>query len=122
MKIALPVNQKNIVSDICISFGRTPYLMIYDTLTKERLFFDNAAADSPGGAGIKTAQFVVDQGAQAVLTPRCGENSAQVLKAAGVKLYKTTGDSAAGEIEKFEAGTLAELSDIHPGFHGHGGR
>lgn len=122
MKIALPVNRKSNDTDICVSFGRTPYLMIYDMQTKQSLFFDNAAADSPGGAGIKTAQFVVDQGAEAVLTPRCGENSAQVLKAAGVKLYKTTGDSAAGEIEKFAAGNLAELSDIHPGFHGHGGR
>ena len=31
MRIAIPVDEKNIDSEVCISFGRTPYFLIYDT-------------------------------------------------------------------------------------------
>ncbi len=75
-------------------FGRAPYFMIYDTETKKSDFLDNSAAASTGGAGIKVAQAIVDSKANALLTPRCGENAADVLKAADIKIYKTSGASA----------------------------
>jgi predicted Fe-Mo cluster-binding NifX family protein len=53
MRIALPVNDKDIKSEICPSFGRTPYFLIYDTAEKSSVFLDNIAAQSAGGAGIK---------------------------------------------------------------------
>jgi predicted Fe-Mo cluster-binding NifX family protein len=37
MKIAIPVDEKTLESNVCASFGRTPYFLIYDTETKERL-------------------------------------------------------------------------------------
>ena len=60
MKIAMPVDEKTMESTVCISFGRTPYFLIYDTETNESVFLDNSAAASQGGAGIKAAQTVVD--------------------------------------------------------------
>lgn len=36
-------------SSICVSFGRTPYYLIYDTNTKKSEFIDNSVATSPGG-------------------------------------------------------------------------
>ena len=79
MKIAIPVDNASINTTICISFGRTPYFLIYDTETKEAVFLDNSAAASQGGAGIKAAQTIVDSKAEALITPRCGENAAEVL-------------------------------------------
>ncbi|HPE16412.1 MAG TPA: NifB/NifX family molybdenum-iron cluster-binding protein [Oscillospiraceae bacterium] len=122
MKIVVPVDENKLESSVCFSFGRAPYFLIYDTEAKTGRFLSNAAAASQGGAGIKAAQAVVDSGATALLTPRCGENAAAVLKAADVKLYQTAAGSAMENVTAFLAGKLPPLGEIHAGFHGRGGR
>jgi len=122
VKIAIPVDEKSIESSVCISFGRTPYFLIYDMESKKSIFLDNSAAASQGGAGIKAAQTIVDNNVGALLTPRCGENAAAVIKAANVKIYKTINDSIIDNINALNEGKLALLDDIHAGFHNHGGK
>lgn len=121
MKIAIPIDEKSLGSNVCVSFGRTPYFIIYDTDTKESIFLDNTAAVSTGGAGIKAVQMIVDNKVNILLTPRCGENAADVLKAAEIKIYKTTTASVKDNINFFIDGKLPLLDEIHTGFHGHGG-
>lgn len=122
MKIAIPVNDKKLEGSVCISFGRTPYFLIYDTESKESTFLDNSAAASQGGAGIKAAQTIVDNNVSALITPRCGENAADVLKAGNIKIYKTINDSITDNINCFNEGKLSLLEEIHAGFHNHGGK
>ena len=117
MKIGIPVDDKNMDSTVCVSFGRAPYYLIYDVENKTGEFLENVAAASAGGAGIRAAQFLVDQKVAAVLTPRCGENAASVLQAAGIKLYKTDSVSIKGSIDSFVKESLAELREIHAGLH-----
>lgn len=120
MKIAIPVNENNLNTTICMSFGRTPYFLIYDVDSKENIFLSNAAAASEGGAGIKAAQMIADNNAEVLLTPRCGQNAADVLKSANIKMYKTVTDSLQDNLNAFEKGQLSLLEEIHPGFHNHG--
>ncbi|PKM94531.1 MAG: dinitrogenase iron-molybdenum cofactor biosynthesis protein [Firmicutes bacterium HGW-Firmicutes-1] len=122
MKIAIPVEDKSMESSVCQSFGRTPYFLIYDTQSKESVFLDNSAAASQGGAGIKAAQAIVDNKVSALLTPRCGENAAGVIKAESIEIYRTMNDSIQDNIDAFSYGKLAFLEDIHAGFHNHGGK
>jgi predicted Fe-Mo cluster-binding NifX family protein len=122
MKAALPVNNNSMETSICPSFGRAPYFLIYNTETKESVFIDNSAVASQGGAGIKAAQMIVDQGAEVLITPRCGENAAEVINTAGIKIYKAINDSVQDTIKAFTEGRLSLLEDIHPGFHNHGGK
>jgi predicted Fe-Mo cluster-binding NifX family protein len=122
MKIAIPADDNNINSTVCMSFGRTPFFLIYDTETEETEFINNSAASSQGGAGIKAAQAVVDSKVSALLTPRCGQNAADVLAAAEITIYKTEAPSLIENITAFKEGRLAPLKEIHAGFHGkHGG-
>ena len=121
MKIAIPIDEKVLESNVCVSFGRTPYFLIYDVETKESIFIDNSAATSTGGAGIKAAQIIVDNKANVLLTPRLGENAAEVLQSAEIKLYKSITGSAKDNIDAFIGGKLPLLDEIHAGFHGHGG-
>lgn len=121
MKIAIPADDKTMESVVCPSFGRAPYFVYSDTKTDESVFLENAAAQSEGGAGIKAAQSVADSGAQVLLTPRLGENAAEVLKGAGIEVYKTIPGSIQENIAAFKAGTLSPLTVFHAGFHGHGG-
>jgi predicted Fe-Mo cluster-binding NifX family protein len=122
MKIAIPVEEKTLNTPVCVSFGRTPLFVIFDTENGEFEFIDNSAAASQGGAGIKAAQLLADKGAKAVVTFRCGENAAEVLKPAEITLYKAVDGTAYNNIEKFKLGELSLLNDIHPGFHNHGGK
>lgn len=120
MKIAIPVDDKSMETSVCPSFGRTPYFLIYDTESKKGLFIDNSAAASQGGAGIKAAQTIVDNKASVLITPRCGENAAEVIIAANIKIYKTLNDSIMDNIDALNNGKLSLLADIHKGFHNHG--
>lgn len=122
MKIAMPVDEKVMETSVCMSFGRTPYFLIYDTESKDSTFLNNNAIASQGGAGIMAAQTIVDNKVEALLTPRCGENAAQVIKAANIKIYKTINDSVNDNINALNEGKLPLLSEIHAGFHNHGGK
>ncbi len=122
MKIVIPVNDNSTKTTVCMSFGRTPYFLIYDTDTKESTFLDNNAISSQGGAGIKAAQSIIDSGAEVLITPRCGENAAEVINAGCIKIYKTINSSIEDNISAFNKGELSLLQEIHPGFHNHGGQ
>ena len=118
MKIAIPVDDGN----ICVSFGRTPYFMLYDTENNKSRFINNSAANSQGGAGIKAAQIIVDNNADVLITPRCGQNAAEVLIAANVKIYKALNNSIEENLTEFKNDKLSILTEIHAGFHSDRGR
>lgn len=120
MKIVIPVEEKSIDGNVCPSFGRTPYFLIYNTDSKEAIYLDNSAAASQGGAGIKAAQTIVDNKVDALLTPRCGQNAADVLQTANIEIYKTNSESIKDNIEAFNNKKLNLLNEIHAGFHNHG--
>ncbi|NCC67767.1 MAG: dinitrogenase iron-molybdenum cofactor biosynthesis protein [Clostridia bacterium] len=116
MILAIPLDENK--ENVCVSFGRAPYFLFHNTQDKTSRVVENQAADAPGGAGIKSAQFVVDQGAEALITVRCGENAAEVFKAAEITIYKADGTSAEENLKKLTGGKLAELTSFHAGFHG----
>ena len=119
MKIAIPVEEDEI--EVCPSFGRASMFYIYDTEKKEVKWIDNSGIAVQGGAGIKAAQILVDEKVEALLAPRCGENAAKVLQAAGILLYQTEGTAVEENKKAFIEGKLSKLTNIHPGFHKHGG-
>ena len=121
MKIAIPVDEKSLKSNVCVSFGRAPYFLFYDTVKKESYYLDNTAVASQGGAGIRAAQVIADHGVKALLTPRCGENAEKVLRNAEVLVYKSILGTAQENIDAYTSEQVNLLSDFHAGFHGHGG-
>ena len=121
MKVIIPVESRSIDAPVCPSFGRTPLYVSFDTDSGSYEFLDNSAAASQGGAGIKASQMLVDHGAEAVITYRCGENAAQVLNAGNIALYQAKNGTVSENFEQFKHGKLLLLSEIHPGYHNHGG-
>ena len=114
MKIAMPLDENKM--DVCVSFARAPYFLFCDDEKEEVV--ENPAAQAQGGAGIQAAQFLVDQGAEVLITVRCGQNAADVFQAADMKIYKAEGSSAKDNIAACRQGKLAELTHFHAGFHG----
>jgi predicted Fe-Mo cluster-binding NifX family protein len=66
---------------------------------------------APGGAGIQAAQFVIEQGAQAVLTGNVGPNAYNVFRAASVPIYLLTGGTVREAVEAYKAGRLPSAAD-----------
>ncbi|SCZ80128.1 NifB/NifX family molybdenum-iron cluster-binding protein [Acidaminobacter hydrogenoformans] len=120
MRVAIPVDENHPGTAVCASLARAPYYLIKDTETEETTFVENTAANSQGGAGVKAAQLLVDQKVDALLTPRCGQNAAEVLTAAKMEIYKTEYPSAKENLQAFKSSLLAALTEFHAGFHGHG--
>lgn len=114
MKIAVPLDLNK--KDVCPAFGRAPYFAFDENGGVE--IVENPAAKSRGGAGIKAAQFAIDSGARAIITVRCGQNAADVFKAAGVKIYEAAGTDAEKNFAALKAGELSELTRFHAGFNG----
>ncbi len=119
MKIAIPVNEQSMESDVCASFGRAPHFLFYDSVTKQTYYLDNTAVASQGGAGIHAAQVIADHGVKALITPRCGENAEQVLTKAEVFVYRSIPGTARENIEAHLQNRLPLLNEFHPGFHGY---
>lgn len=116
MKIAVPIDDTK--EEVCVSFGRAPYVLFFDTETKEESLLENPAAEAEGGAGVKAAQFIVDNGADVLLTVRCGQNAKTVFDAVNLKVYKTEKTSAKENIDLFLEDKLSILEKFHAGFHG----
>ena len=119
VKIAIPMNEKSIDTEVCPSFGRAPYFLFYDSVTKETYYLDNEAVASQGGAGIRAAQVIADHGVKALIAPRCGENAAEVLTKAEVFVYHSIPGTARQNIEAHLNNQLPLLNEFHAGFHGH---
>jgi predicted Fe-Mo cluster-binding NifX family protein len=70
-----------------------------------------------GGAGIQAAQFVVERGAQAVLTGNLGPNAFDVLQAAGVPGYLILEGTVRQAVEAFQAGRVQLMGGANVAAH-----
>jgi predicted Fe-Mo cluster-binding NifX family protein len=121
MKIALTSNGADLDSPMSPIFGRCPMFIFIEDDTDEVEAVPNPAIDAHGGAGIQAAQFVIEQGAKALITGRVGPNAMDVLKAADVPIYLYQGDTPRQAMEAFKAGKLQKQTESHGRMGGRGG-
>jgi len=98
-------------------FGRCPTFVFVDTETFEFKALPNPAMSQGGGAGIQAAQFVVNQGAGAVLTGNLGPNAFDVLQAAGVPGYLVQEGTVRQAVEAYQAGRLQAMGAANVAAH-----
>ena len=84
MKIAVSSQGDSLDAAASPVFGRCPIYLFVEPETMEFEAVPNPAMNQAGGAGIQAAQFVVNQGVDAVLSGNLGPNAYDVLNAAGV--------------------------------------
>ncbi|HEY63570.1 MAG TPA: DUF5320 family protein [Caldilineae bacterium] len=122
MKIVISANGYDLDAPASPVFGRCPVYIFIDTETMAFEAVDNPAQALSGGAGIQAAQFVVNQGAQAVLTGNVGPNAFDVLAAANVPVYLVGEGTVRDAVEAFKAGRLQRMDQAsarpHTGMRG----
>ena len=107
MKIVVTSSGTTLEAQAHPTFGRCPTYLFIDTETMQFEAVENPAANAAGGAGIQAAQFVVERGAQAVVTGNVGPNAFQVLQPAGVPVHLFGDGTVRQAVEAYKAGELS---------------
>ena len=85
MKIAVTATGPTPSAEVDGRFGRARWFLVWDTEGGEPEAIDNSSGvDAVSGAGIASAQKVIDAGVTLVLTGRCGPKAMRALEQAGV--------------------------------------
>jgi len=110
MQVIVTAQGNDLNAPVSSRFGRCPTFILVETDTMAYTALPNPAMSASGGAGVQAAQFIVQQGAQALLTNNVGPNAMQVLQAARIPIY-AIGDGTVGEvIRAFKSGQLLAIA------------
>lgn len=120
MKIAVTSTGQTIDDAIDTRFGRCSYYLIVDadSLETEAIANENQAM---AGAGIQSAQLLLNHDVDVVLTGNCGPNAFKVLEKGDVEVITGLAGPIAEAIQQYKAGSL-KPSNTHnvDGHHGMG--
>ena len=105
MKIAIASQGKELSSSVDPRFGRASYILIFDTNTRQLEVLDNReSSEAVGGAGVKTAETIVEKNAEYIVSQNFGPKALQVFKAADVKAAVISSGTIEEAIEKIKNG------------------
>jgi predicted Fe-Mo cluster-binding NifX family protein len=115
MKIAVSASGKDLNAPVDPRFGRCEYLLIVDTENMSVDAYPNENMNLSGGAGVKSAGFVVSKGARALLTGNCGPKAMDVFRAEKVDVYTGQDGGTVGQaVEQFKHKTLSGVEKQGP--------
>lgn len=122
MKLIVTATAPELEAPVDPRFGRGVYFVVVDTDTLKWQAHENQGVNAAGGAGSQAAQFVAQQGADAVISGDFGPNAYIALAAADIKMYLLGTSKTVWEaVANFTAGTLAQVHTPTEAGH-HGGR
>ena len=87
MRIGIPTSGNDLSGEVEQRFGRCQRFLIVDSGTMDFHVVDNSALAMGGGAGVRAAQQVVDEGVEAVIAGEVGPKAYEVLERAHIKVY-----------------------------------
>jgi len=117
MKVAVTSNGGTLDSHVDPRFGRCAWFVLVETEEMSAEAVENLNASLGGGAGIQSAQLVVEKDAGAVLTGNCGPNAYQTLAAAGVEVYTGVSGTVREAVEAFTRGELVPAGRANVSSH-----
>jgi predicted Fe-Mo cluster-binding NifX family protein len=79
MKIAVPSMGKNPESFVSNSFGRSPFIIIYNDETEKYNLFENIGFKLKDGSGLQAAEILIQNGTDVLLTKEIGRKTYSVL-------------------------------------------
>ena len=121
MKIAVSATDKNLEANVDQRFGRCKYFLMVNTESMNYEAVSNENSIASGGAGIKAAETVVNNGAEILITGNIGPNAHRTLSAGGVKIYTGAKGTVKDAIKSYKNNELDETENPNVKSH-HGMR
>ena len=106
MKIVIPAQSPDFDAPVSFVFGRSPFFLFIDSETGQLESKVNPATRTLGGAGVQAAQYVLQQGAQAVLSKKVGPKAEKVLLEAGITICALEGKTVRQVLKRFKSNGL----------------
>lgn len=100
-KICLTATGKDLNSEIDPKFGRAAYFLLLDPIVMRIEAIENPHKDAMQGAGIKSAQSLVDHGVKILLTGDVGPKANAVLQSAGIQTITGVSGKIQDAIQNF---------------------
>lgn len=113
MKIAICAQAENTQSTVDSRFGRAAYFAIFDDVTDQWGFVPNSQnLQAAQGAGIQSAQTVIDAEADILLSSNVGPKAMTALKANGVDVFKVEAEMTLEQaLTDYTGGKLIQMQD-----------
>ncbi len=112
MKIAITSIDGTIDGMVDERFGRAKKIILFDIENETHETVNNAQnMNAAQGAGIQTAQNVIDSGARVVISGHLGPNAFRVVSAAGIDVFTATNMTVREALDSYRSGKLSKLAD-----------
>ncbi len=118
MRICISATGKTLHDAMDPRFGRATWFIFADTVTGEYEVYDNNSEQAGGGVGVSSGQLMADRKVEAVITGNVGPNAMNVLKGAGISMYKGNPGSVKANMDSFIAGKLEMIVSSGPSHSG----
>jgi predicted Fe-Mo cluster-binding NifX family protein len=105
-KICITAAGNSLDSMVDPRFGRCSFFIIVDLDTLKFEAIDNLNIDAMGGAGVQSAQLVMEKGVKTVLTGNVGPNAFQALHAAEIEIIIGISGKVKDVLDKYKQGGL----------------
>ena len=114
MKVAFTAAGDTLEAPFDNRFGRAEKFIIYDMDTDTFTVLDNAQnLQAAQGAGIQSAQNVVNSGVKELVTGNLGPKAAQVIFAAGISAYHANAETVGEALAMYKSKALKPLRDAN---------
>ena len=110
MKVAIPTLGASLSSPVSSRFARCRFFLFVDMESGQIEVLPNPAISALEEAGVRAARFVVEQGAQAVITVMIGSYAQRILQKAGVTIYELEFENAGVALDRLRAGMLRPIT------------
>jgi predicted Fe-Mo cluster-binding NifX family protein len=121
MKICITSQGKTLESQVDPRFGRCAYFIVMDPDSMEFEAIENTNAQTMGGAGVQSAQFIMNKEVKVLLTGNVGPNAFQTLKASQIETITGVSGTVEDVVKKYKQGSYKPVEkatvDSHHGMN-----
>ncbi len=118
MKVAIATSGSDPSAPLDPRFGRASGFLVQDLENDSFSMLDNSInLNAAQGAGIQTAQNIINSGAKAVIAAHFGPKAFQVLQAGGVAMFTSTAATVAEALEEYKTGALRSAANADVSGH-----
>jgi predicted Fe-Mo cluster-binding NifX family protein len=103
-KIAFTSSGKDLNAALDPRFGRAQYFLLFDPETSEIEAIENPNRDVAQGAGIQTAQLILNKNVRVIVTGQVGPNARRILESGHVHVIEGSAGKIGDILQKLKSG------------------